>query len=352
MRASDVLRALVLPLSNFSVLLAIIIFYVLYQLAFLLRHLHFVLALVLGAQLVVFVLPALLRYLMQLLEARARGADLEPLTAETLTWIGNTWSLFPLVTFGGFAYAVYTLDGQFGTPAAATLGLLLTLVTPASLAILAVTHTPLHSVRPGAIVAVIRRSGLPYLLAPGFVAAAVTGTWWLQNRLQNDFLTEFIAFYLLFAAFVLFGEVVRPQALHDEVDIYEPLEPDQQLRDDVQVQERTMILNHAYGFASRGNVIGALGHLYKELDKDPDSATGWPWYLEKMLQWDDVNPALMFAQQYLKRLLQAQEYVAAMKLITRCRLINEAFRPLPEDRELALEAAEACHNDELIRFLR
>ena len=102
------------PLGNISILLAIIIFYVLYQLAFLLRHVHLVLALVLGAQLVVFVLPALMRYLMQLLEARARGADLEPMTAETLTWIGNTWSLFPLVTIGACTYAGYTLNSQFG----------------------------------------------------------------------------------------------------------------------------------------------------------------------------------------------------------------------------------------------
>ena len=54
----------------------------------------------------------------------------------------------------------------------------------------------------------------------------------------------------------------------------------------------------------------------------------------------------------LKRLLHSDEPKAAMKLITRCRSINENFKPLPEDRDLALEAAEACHNDELVSFLR
>ena len=38
MKASDILRALLLPLSNISVLLAIILFFLLYQLAFLLRE--------------------------------------------------------------------------------------------------------------------------------------------------------------------------------------------------------------------------------------------------------------------------------------------------------------------------
>ena len=333
-------------------LLAIIIFFLLYQVAFLLRYVHFVLALVLAAQLVVFVLPSLMRYLMQLLEARARGNDLEPLNAESLTWIGNTWSLFPLLTIGAFVYAVYVLGSQFGTAAAAVIGLLFTLTIPASLAILAVTHTPLHSLRPAAIVEVIRRSGPRYLVGPAFIIAAVTATWRLNAEFNSDLLTEFVAFWLLFAAFVLFGEVVRPQTLHDEVDIYEPLDPDQRLRKDVQVQERTMVLNHAYGFASRGNVAGALSHLYRELDRDPDAATGWPWYLDRMLQWENADAALRFAQQYLKRLLHAEEYTAAMKLISRCRLVNENFKPLPEDHDLAIEAARASHNDELINFLR
>ena len=352
MKASDILRALLLPLSNISVLLAIIIFFLLYQLAFLLRYVHLVLALVLAAQLVVFALPALLRYLLQLLECRARGNDLEPLSAETLTWIGNTWSLFPILTLGTSVYAVYVLGNQYSTAAAAVVGLLFTLVIPASLSILAVTHTALHSLRPAAIVEVVRRSGPQYLIGPIFIIAAVAGAWWLHAEFNSLLLTEVASFYSLFAAFILFGEVVRPQALHAEVDIYEPLDRDQQLRADIQVEERTIALNHAYGFASRGNVTGALRHLYQELDRDPDSATGWPWFLDRMLQWENSDAALLFAQQYLKRLLHAGEFVAAMKLISRCRLVNAAFRPLPEDRDLAREAARECHNDELIQFLR
>ena len=349
---SDFIRALLLPITNVSVLLAVILFFAFYQVAFLLRHFHFVLALVLAAQLVVFVLPAMTRYLMLLLEARARGADPEPLSAENLTWIGNAWSLFPIVTFAIFGYVAYTLYFDSGMGAVAGVGLVFALLAPASLAILAVTHTALHSLRPGAVFEVIRRSGLRYLVGPVFIIVAVSGVWWLLAEFDSVVLAESIAFYLLFAGFVLFGEVVRPLSLHDEVDIYEPLDPDAELRDDLQLHERTMILNHAYGFASRGNVRGALKHLYSELDRDPDSATGWPWYLEHMFAWPNGDAALLFAQQYLKRLLHAEEYIAAMKLISRCRLVNESFKPLPEDRDLAIEAAEACHNDELLRFLR
>ena len=59
----------------------------------------------------------------------------------------------------------------------------------------------------------------------------------------------------------------------------------------------------------------------------------------------------MFAQTYLSRLLHDGEYVAAVKVITRCRHVKESFQPLPDDRELALEAAEHCQNDDLIRTL-
>jgi hypothetical protein len=39
-------------------------------------------------------------------------------------------------------------------------------------------------------------------------------------------------------------------------------------------------------------------------------------------------------------------------VLTRCRHVNESFKPLPEDHELALAAAEQCHNKELTRSLR
>ena len=50
-----------------------------------------------------------------------------------------------------------------------------------------------------------------------------------------------------------------------------------------------------------------------------------------MLRWADVYPGLLLAQQYLGRLLEAGDEVAAIKLILRCRLIDETFRPLSAD---------------------
>ena len=131
---------------------------------------------------------------------------------------------------------------------------------------------------------------------------------------------------------------------------YDPV-PEHQV-DQSLSRERTAVLNHAYGFISRGNRDGGFKHLYGHLDLDPEPDTAWQWFFEQMLGWEIQEPALLFGQQYLSRLLDDGNDVVAVKLMMRCRLINEAFKPLPEDRERALIAAEHCQNDELISILR
>jgi len=59
----------------------------------------------------------------------------------------------------------------------------------------------------------------------------------------------------------------------------------------------------------------------------------------------------LLAQQYLGRLLEAGEQVGAVKLMLRCRLIDETFRPLRADLPEAIAAAEACRNAELAAVL-
>jgi len=70
-----------------------------------------------------------------------------------------------------------------------------------------------------------------------------------------------------------------------------------------------------------------------------------------MFRWTDVYPGLLLAQQYLGRLLESGDDVAAVKLILRCRLIDETFRPLSADLPRAIAAAQACNNQELVEVL-
>ena len=110
-------------------------------------------------------------------------------------------------------------------------------------------------------------------------------------------------------------------------------------------------MNHAYGFISRGNRAGGLDHILTSIQRDPDPASAWPWFFEKMLAWEHDEEALHFARHYLKRLLLDEDRIAAVKVMMRCRLVNELFRPFDEDIERAIDAARACDNRELVSLL-
>ena len=92
-------------------------------------------------------------------------------------------------------------------------------------------------------------------------------------------------------------------------------------------------------------------HIHDWLSEDPQPDTAWSWFFQQMMRWESKEPALAFGQQFIARLLRQQDAVGAVKVMMRCRLENEAFLPLPEDRAAAREAAEQCQNDELLRSL-
>ena len=114
MKLNEFLREFHTPLTSAPVLFALILFYALFEIASLGRVFGLVVALVLAAQIVIFVLPALLRYLMVVLQARAFGREPDPLNVELLSWVGNVWTLFPIVHVGAFIYAVYSVGSYFG----------------------------------------------------------------------------------------------------------------------------------------------------------------------------------------------------------------------------------------------
>lgn len=130
---------------------------------------------------------------------------------------------------------------------------------------------------------------------------------------------------------------------------YDPVPDDkevEQLR-----KERTVVLNHAYGFISRDNRAGGFKHIRDWIEQDPDPDDAWSWFFDQMMLWEIKDPAQLFAQEYLTRLLHDGDCHKAVKVITRCRHVNESFLPLVDDRELAREAAEICGHDELAATL-
>ena len=157
----------------------------------------------------------------------------------------------------------------------------------------------------------------------------------------------FLQIFLMFSLAALCGTLIAADRLVDEVDIPAPIAP---LRDKIAndlTHHRTLTLTHAYGFISRGNRDGGFKHIEEEIAHDPDPARAWLWYFERMQRWDEPQHALFFAQRVIRDMLQHGENIPAMKLVMRCCLLNEQFRPFREDLPALIEAAEKAGNSEL-----
>jgi len=343
LKPTEVARELAYPASNASVLMSLLLFYLLLRFA--------ASGGILGLFLAFLVLPGLFRYLMLILESRAKGAETGPLIVEHFLWFGVAWSLFSAVHVAIFIYSIYILGSLYGLAAMLAAAALLAVVIPASLAVLAFTRSPLQCLNPRSVYGMIRRCGPGYWVLPTYFLVTGVLIWWLSTLSLPDFVQELIALYLVFAFYALIGGVVQPHQFHRAVEIHVPVESDQETVDEHLQKERTAILNHAYGFISRDNRAGGFKHVRDWLQQDPEPDDAWAWFFDQMMRWEVKEPALVFARTYLTRLLHDGEYVAAVKVMTRCRHVKQSFQPLPDDHELALEAAEHCQNDELVRQL-
>ncbi len=336
------LAELAFPVRSTAALVAVITFFVLFELINL--------AGLLGLWLALAVAPAFFRYLTMIGEARAKGIDAEPPGIEYFTLVGNTWTFFPAVLFALFAFAAIRIADAFGVTGVVIFGILAAAIYPATVSVLIITHSPVQSINPVAIYRLISLSGDGYWYAPSTLLLAYFVLTEIFDGLPGP-LTRLLAIYLLVATFAVCGAVTRKRRLIDEVDIPTAMEPDEIAVAEQLEQQRTSVLNHAYGFASRDNRKGGLDHVYKWLSEDPDPVAGWQWFFEHMLRWEVREPSLFFAQEYLRRLLAGGEQVNAVKLMLRCRMLDESWRPLAGDRPAAIAAARACNNEDLASVL-
>ena len=342
MTLKDWLRELVFPISSTTTLTALVVFF-----AFILL-ISF--AGVFGIWLAVLVVPALIRYLTMIAVARARGADTDPPAAEFFDPADSWWTLFPTILILVAAFTIKTVGDAYGETAALSIALLFAAILPAMISVLVITRSPLQCFNPGAIKTLVVASAEDYWFAP--LTAILVVFIPMQLTMLPFWLLTFVELVLLASFFAVCGAITRGEELIDNVDVPAPVH---KMADELQselIGERTRILNHAYGFVSRDNRAGGLDHICAWLQHDdPAPADGWPWFFEKMLQWERNDAALFFAQRYLQRLLVSGQQVAAVKLIMRCRLENEAFRPFAEDVPRAVEAARACDNEDLAAVL-
>lgn len=343
MSPSDLVRELIYPLTNLTLLIAMLVFFLLGKLASA--------AGLLGIWLFVVIMPAYFRYLMSVLAARMSDREPEPPGIEMFNWIAGAWTLMPLLVLVGIGWLTLELADYVGPLAAVPAAILLLLAYPASMAILAMTHSAIGSINPVAIVTLIRICGPRYLMVPT-VITVLTGTVYFFGAagLPRP-AVEFAEVYLFFLLFSLTGAVVGKSDVQKYLENPDPVGPEEDVVESLAEKQRVKVLDHAYGLVSRGNRAGGFAHIKAHLDRSASVTDDFRWFFEEMLCWEDSDPALFFAQRYLHHLLEVDEHVQALKLLSRCLLANPRFRPLPEDRGRAIELAETYEREDLIKHL-
>jgi hypothetical protein len=332
----EYLGELVYPIKNASTVISLLTFW--------LFLLLIVLAGFIGTWLALAVVPALCRYLILLAQARARGRDADPPGIEYFSLAGNLWTLFPVLPLFLGLRAIIWLNVNFGPGAGLLFVLAAAVLFPAMMAVLVITHSPVQSLNPLAIVTLLRESGPAFWYAPlTFILLCLVGS----LDVLPGFADLLLILYLVFAFYAVVGASIRSKKLIEEVYIPEALDPDPGKAEAATLKERTEVLNHAYALVSRGNRDGGFSHIIDSIASDADPGAAWDWFFDEMLKWERKEPALFFAQLYLPRLLVAGEARKASKLIVRCRYLNDSFRPATEDLPAAIEAAESCGNKEL-----
>jgi len=296
------------------------------------------------------IVPAVIRFQMIVLEARALGRTPATPDVEFFNWFGNAWTLFPFFIVVLITAATITVAKNFGTAWAIIPVLLAAIIFPASVAVLAITHSPLQSLNPTALGHLWKKCAGTFWLATLFLVLVS----WLAAEAESlpPIWKNLVQLLLSFSFFSLVGSLIEPYGLIEDIDIPAPKEKDaSEVAVDLE-KARTKVLNHAYGFISRDNRDGGFDHIFDWIRNDPDPVGAWAWFFERMLRWENKGPVLHFARRYIHDHLQHDEALPALKLIMRCRLIDDQFRPLPEDLPLAIAACEVYENEELAAILR
>ena len=351
MTPAEIARELVYPWRNPTVVLAIVSFGFLFTIAILVMQRGPVLGVV-GAIVALGLLAAMFRYGMSVLEARANGRQPAVADIDMFSFFANLWSLFPVVLLFPASWLGVYVDTEFGAPAAIVLiGVFVTLF-PASIAILAITHSPLESINPAAVTRMIRSCGHSYPV----VIVVLLGAYIALNLLSSlgvpMIIDVLFDMYTIFLLFTLTGAMAANAGVAADVDIGIPHEPSDSADRSATTADREKVASHAYGFISRGNREGGFKHIRESIRSDPDPDEAMGWFFNAMMKWESTDSALFFAQECFSHYLHHDLDAEALKLIATCTHANSRWRPKAEDRQHAIELAERYGRDDLLRSLR
>lgn len=342
MKPLDLIKAIFLPVTSITVAAPVLMLWVIFSIG---TSGH-----PLGIVVLILSLPPIFRYLMIILETCAKGEKPRAFDAEFFSWTDSLWTFFPLLLAVALSYLGFLIHGRFGMTGVYVEIVVVSGLLPASIAVLAITHSPLQSLNPIALGRLLKATGESFWLATVYLV--VVGWVFVEAEQLPNLAANFLRLFGLFSFAALTGALLEPFGLVDDVSIPESLEArDEQIRGNMEAA-RGAVLGHAYGIISRGNRDSGLAHIKEGIADDRDPEAAWAWFFNKMLGWEDQHHALFFAQHYIHDLLRHGDSVPALKIIMRCQLIDERFKPLSEDLPIAIEAAESSGNLELAAVLK
>jgi len=343
MKIADVVREVVYPLTDMAVMLAMIMFALLFILADA--------AGVFGIWLTIIILPAFFRYALYLLEARAHGQSAPIPGIEQFGLFENFWALFPAVLLSAFIWLEWAIVANYSLASAGWVLVLFIFVYPASMAVLGVTHSPLASINPLDLWRMVRICGRDYFWIPVVVIPVVAVVVWIAPYDTPFLVFDLASIYAFVLLFTMTGAVLRAHDVVSEIDIELPLEPDESELHDNLIGERQRVANHAYGFISRGNREGGFAHIHQWLQTESNRDEAYQWFFQEMLKWESRVPALFFAQEFLRQLLRWNMDREALKLISRCLHEDPQWRPQQDDRAEVRELLDRHGREDLLANL-
>ena len=342
MTATDVLRSVFAPLLEFTILVPMAMFWALLGLG------------IWGGPIGIFLLfltiPPLFRFMSFIVESYANGQVPAAFDAEFFNLVGTMWTLFPLLLAMLLGILGYYAAAAWGSTGAWLVIVFGAGLVPASLAVLAITHSSLQALNPRAMLRVYDRAGPQFLLAPLYALLLAWMT--IEIGALPVWARILMSLFTLFSLAALTGALIAPLRLVRDVYIPDEIAPDiARVAGDIE-RARAAALGHAYVFISRDNREGGFRHLFDEIERDPDPAAAWDWYFRKMLGWEQKTHALFFAQHYVRDALRHDEEKVALKVALRCVYEDRRFRPFREDIPALVEAAERQGNAEIAEVLK
>lgn len=343
MNLRDVAMEFRYPLTDMAIVLAMLFYWLVFGLG---QN-----AGLFGIALLFLTTPAYLRYLLYLLEARANGQSAPVPDISMFNPADNFWTLTPFILIAIAIWAGILLLNKISLFAVFMIGAATLVTLPASMAVLAITHSPVESLNPLAMARMIRACGPAYFAVPITQLALL----WLFYLLYKSgvplFWIDLGTSYQIMLIFSMTGAVLQQNDVAMQVDIPDAIPITEEERADDLENERQKVANHAYGFISRGNREGGFAHIQQWLEKESARDEAYHWFFLEMLKWETKEPALFFAQEYLGHLLRWKMDNEALKLIARCLHENPRWKPGQAERDEVNELATRHGRDDLIRLL-